>query len=293
VAGAFLLFFLPASGRAQVSTQTPAGGDEWRGEDLISRVIANQKKLDAQLDVFERIEKTELRKTADATQTPEVKVWRVFPAGTGTDKIVLSPEGKPISAESYRADLEKLEKQLIWAAQQGSAQREAYAKLEKRRKERNDLIDTTRQAFVFTKLGEEARGAEMLAKYSMKPNPSYKATTRNAMLFTRVEGTIWIDEKSSQLARIEGHVTEDIVLALFLAKVYKGSYFMQERYELEPGVWLPTFQQYDFDGRKFVVPFSIHERTFFTNYKRVGRPAEAAAVVRDELDKKKSERADP
>lgn len=133
----------------------------------------------------------------------------------------------------------------------------------------------------------------MLAKYSMKPNPSYKATTRNAMLFTRVEGTIWIDEKSSQLARIEGHVTEDIVLALFLAKVYKGSYFMQERYELEPGVWLPTFQQYDFDGRKFVVPFSIHERTFFTNYKRVGRPAEAAAVVRDELDKKKSERADP
>jgi hypothetical protein len=75
-----------------------------------------------------------------------------------------------------------------------------------------------------------------------------------------------------------------------VAKVYKGSQFMQERYEVAPGVWQPTFEQYDFDGRKFMVPFSIHERTFYSNYKRVGPPEEAVEVVRAELNKLQADR---
>jgi hypothetical protein len=100
-----------------------------------------------------------------------------------------------------------------------------------------------------------------------------------------VNGTVWVDEQSSELAKIEGHVTEDVSIALFLAKVYKGSHFMQERYEIAPGVWEATYEQYDFDGRKYLMPFSIHERTLYTNYKRVGPPAEALEVVRAELNK--------
>jgi hypothetical protein len=48
-------------------------------------------------------------------------------------------------------------------------------------------------------------------------------------------------------------------------------------------VWEPTFEQYDFDGRKFLSSFSIHERTWYSNYKRVGPPKEALDVVRAEL----------
>ena len=76
---------------------------------------------------------------------------------------------------------------------------------------------------------------------------------------------------------------EDISLGIFLAKVYKGSHFMQERYEMVPGLWLPTFSQYDFDGRKFLASFSLHERTFYSNYKLVGTPKEALALIRAEL----------
>lgn len=261
--------------------------------ELFNQAIANQKQLDADLNLYERTERVEIRKTGSDSKPSEVKVWRVFPSGTGMSKIVLSPEGKPLNAESYRAALEKLEATLIWAAQDGSAQREAYGKVEHRRKERNDLIDSTRKAFFFTKVGEEMRAGRVLVKYDMEPNPAYKASTRNEMLFTKVRGTLWIDKESSQLAKVEGRVTADISLALFLAKVYQGSYFMQERYEFAPGVWLPTYQQYDFDGRKFLVPFSIHERSFYTNYRRVGPPKEAVQAVRDELSKLKSNRADP
>jgi hypothetical protein len=85
------------------------------------------------------------------------------------------------------------------------------------------------------------------------------------------------------MARIEGEVTDDISLGLFLAKVYKGSRFMQERYEMVPGLWLPSFSQYDFDGRKFLSSFSLHERMFYSNYRRVGTPKEALELVRAEL----------
>ena len=261
--------------------------------DLFGQVIANQKRVDADLNIYERIERVEIRKTGSDAKPSEVKAWRVFPVGTGTDKIPLTPEGKPVNVDSYRTALEKLESALMWAAQEGVGQREAYAKMERRKKERNDLIDVTRKAFFFSKIGEEMRGNRILIKYDMTRNPEYKAATRNEMLFTKVKGTIWIDKQTSELAKIEGHVTGDISIALFLAKVYQGSYFMQERYEMAPGVWLPTYQQYDFDGRKFLVPFSIHERSFYTHYRRVGPPKEAVEVVRDELSKLKSNRADP
>ena len=273
--------------------EDPAPNASASSDELFARVIANQKRVDADLNIYERVERVEIRKTGSDPKPSEVKMWRVFPAGTGMSKIPLTAEAKPTSAESYRAALEKLQTTLIWAAESGPAQREAYAKVERRKKERNELIDSTRKAFVFTKIGEELRGDRALVKYEMTRNPAFKPATRNEMLFTRVRGTLWIDKETSELAKIEGHVTEDITLALFLAKVYRGSYFMQEWYEMAPGVWLPSYQQYDFDGRKFVVPFSIHERTFYTHSRRVGPPKEAVEVVRGELSKLGENRADP
>jgi len=244
---------------------------------------------EAQLDQYERIERVERRKSGSDSDPLDTKVWRLFPAGTAVDKIPLSGDGKPLSLEGYRSELEKLEKFLVWAAQDGAAQREAYAKAERRRKERFDLIEATHQAFRFTFVGKESRGDRTLLRYSIAPNPKYRPTSRNTAIFTKVSGTIWIDEQSSQLAKVEGNVTEDISLALSLAKIYKGSHFMQERYEIAPGIWQPTYEQYDFDGRKFVSQFSIHERTFYSNYKRVGLPKEAVEAVRIELSNLRAE----
>ncbi len=241
--------------------------------------------MENNLDVYERVQKVEIRKSGSDLSAPETKVLRIFPSGPAVTKIPLSPLSEPINPVSYRIELEKLAKYLAWAAQGGAPQREAYAKAEHKRKERNDLIASTQDAFLFTRLGTEQRDARTLVKYSMRPNPAFKTTTRNAVIFSRVTGTVWIDEQSGELAKIEGSVTEDISIAMFLAKVYKGSHFMQERYEFFPGIWFPSYEQYDFDGRKFLLPFSIHERTFYSNYKRVGPPTESIAVVRAELDK--------
>ncbi|MGB7847925.1 MAG: hypothetical protein WBL63_20100 [Candidatus Acidiferrum sp.] len=279
------LLALRAAAQDSLSSASPAGGSE-----LFNHVIANQKQGEGDLSRYEFIQRVEKRKTGGDHDPVETKVWRVFPVGTGVDKLPLSADGKPPGAESYRNDLEKLEKYLVWVAQEGPAQKEAYAKAERKRKDRYDLIEATHLAFRFTFVGKERRDDRVLLRYSMAPNPEYKPTSRNSTILTRVRGTLWIDEQSSQLAKVEGTVTEDVSIALFLAKVYKGSHFMQERYEIAPGIWEPAFEQYDFDGRKYWMSFSIHERTFFTNYKQVGPPKEAVEVVRAELSKLRAEK---
>lgn len=254
-----------------------------RTKTAIAKVIANQKRMETELDEYERRQRIEVHKSdINATET---KVWRLFPSGPAQTKLALAADGAPLNPQAYRTEMEKLAKYLAWIAQSGTSQREAYQKAEHKRKERDDLLAATEDAFLFTRLGTEMRGDRQLAKYGMKPNPDFKPTTRNSFIFTKVEGTVWIDEESGELAKIEGSVTEDISIAMFLAKVYKGSHFMQERYEFAPGIWFPSYEQFDFDGRKYLLPFSIHERTFYTDYKKVGPPSRALTVVRAELDK--------
>jgi len=79
---------------------------------------------------------------------------------------------------------------------------------------------------------------------------------------------------------------------LFLGKIYKGSHFMQERYEVLPGLWQASFSQYDFDGRKFFSGFSMHERTFYSHYRYIGPPREAIEAIRKELERGDLNKAD-
>jgi hypothetical protein len=262
-------------------------------QELLEHVIANQKRNDLAQFTYERLERLEIRKTSNSAQAPELKTARAIPAGTGIDRIPVGPDGKPVDAAAYRAELEKLEKALSWASEDGRSQREAYDKIAKKQKERSDLIDATRSAFIFTFIAREPRGDRILSKYTMVPNPAYKPTSRATSMFSKVRGFVWIDEDAAQLARAEVEVTDDISFGGFLAKIYKGSHLLQERYPMAPGLWFATYSQYDFDGRRLFMSFSIHERTFYSQYRRIGPPKEALQAIRAELGKSTTANADP
>ena len=263
-----------------LASDAPEAGQQ---SATFERVIGNQKKNDAAMDLYERLERVEVKKSAGDQQPPEVRTSRVIPAGTGVDHIPVGPDGTPTDAAAYRAALEKLATALSFAAGDGRAQKDAYDKIAKKHKDRDELIDATRAAFIFTFVDREPRGERLLARYRMTPNPKFKPTNRATSIFAKVKGYVWIDEEAGQLARVEGEVTDDISVGLFLAKVNKGSHFMQERYEFAPGLWFPSFSQYDFDGRKFLSSFALHERTFYSKYLRIGPPKEALEAVKREL----------
>lgn len=281
---ASLLAICPLAHALGAPTEPDSDSDRVASERF-EKAVAGLKEAEQALYLYERIERVEDRKSGSDPGPADVRVSRVFPAGTGIAHIALGPDSAPASAAAYRNELEKLLNTLTWATTSGKQQREAYEKVNKKQKERCDLIDQTRNAFIFTYLGQEMRGDRTLSKFRMEPNPNYKPTSRSASIFSRVKGFVWLDDASGQMARVQGDVTEDISFGIFLGKIYKGSHFMQERYEFAPGVWLPTYSQYDFDGRKFFSQISIHQKTFASHYRRVGPPADAIPLVREELQK--------
>jgi hypothetical protein len=279
-----VLFLIPWTGHARqtvTSTADPAP-DIAKQKAKFDLAIEYQKKNDTAMDLFERIERVETKKNPNDPRA-DVKISRVIPAGTGTGHIPVNADGLPADQTVYRAELEKLVNALSSAVADGRAQHDAYEKIAKKHKDRDELIDATGTAFIFTFIAREPRGDRMLSKYSMVPNPAYHPTSRSTSIFARVRGFVWIDDESGQLARVEGVVTDDISVGLFLAKVNKGSHFMQERYQFAPGLWFPSFSQYDFDGRKFFSSFSFHQRTFYSKYRRIGTPKEALDAIRQEL----------
>ena len=280
---ALLLLAIPpgAAGQSALPVSDPPVAPD--PSKLLNRVLTNQKKDEAALDLYERLEQLETRKNPNDPAPSSVKIARVIPSGTGMDKIPVNADGHPGDAEAYRARLESLERALALIVNNNRSQRDALEKYAKKRKDRDDLIDAARNAFNFTFVAREPRGDRFLAEYEMSPNPAFKPTSRLTSIFPKVHGYVWIDEDAAELARIEGDVTEDISIALFLGKIYKGSHFMQERYEVQPGLWQPSFSQYDFDGRKFFSSFSMHERTFYSNYNYIGPPKEAIETIRKEL----------
>jgi len=260
-----------------------AGSPAKAKDEVLDHVIGGVKQGEHALYLYERVERIESRKDSGDAAPQSVRVSRVVPAGTGIAKIPLGLDGKPADMDGYRAELNKLLNSLIWAAASGQPQREAYQKVQKKQRDRDELIDSTRNAFLFTFLNRETRGDRLLSKYRMEPNPKFKSTNRTTSIFARVKGYIWVDDAATELARVEGEVTDDISLGLFLAKIYKGSRFLQDRYEMAPGLWLPSFSQYDFDGRKFFSSFSVHEKTFYSDYKKIGPPAQAIPQIRSEI----------
>jgi hypothetical protein len=284
-----LLLLLGAAALAQqvAPTQSSTGLAPDSPERLL-QTAAGLKRAERAMFLYERIERSETRKEAGDPQPIKVEVSRVVPAGTGLDHIPLGPDDRPLDPAAYRAEMEKLLKSMEWAAKSGHDQDVAYAKVEKKIRQRDDMIDALHSAFIFTFLGRENRGGLALLKYRMVPNPSFKPASRATAMFCKIKGDVWIDEASSQLVRVEGQVFQDISFGFFLAKIYKGSHFAQERREVAPGLWLPTFTEYDFDGRKFFSGFSIHEKTFYSHYRRVGPPSEALPVIRAEVARLKS-----
>lgn len=263
---------------------------------LLDRVISNQHRDDAALEEYERIERRLVRQHEKDATPSEDKTFRIIPSGTGSTRIVIEENGRPVDQMFYRRQLENLEQALIAALEPAQPkQKPAAEKFAKRTRERREMVDAARDAFRYTWLGREPRNGRILTKFRLDPNPEFKPTSRNTSLFANIRATVWVDEAAGQLVRVEAEIFRDIYfIGGLLGKVYRGGRFVMEQAEVAPGVWLPTLYNYNFVGRKFLFGLEVHERTEARQYRRIGPPKEALVAIRRELTgTSRSARSDP
>jgi hypothetical protein len=253
---------------------------------LVDRTISNQHRNDDALAEYERREHRQARKDESDTQLSEDKTFRVIPTGTGTLRLLLEENGQPVPSELHRRQLRDLEQALLWALDPAeSKQKRRVDKFDKRSRERTEMVDAIRDAFLFTWQGREASNGRALVRLLLEPNPAFKPRSRNTEMFRHARAVVWIDEAAAQMVRIEAETATDISIGGgILGKIYRGGRFVLEQSQVAEGVWFPVRYEYNFAGRKFLFGFELHEVTLASAYRRIGPPKEALAAVRHELN---------
>jgi hypothetical protein len=278
---------LGATGRArpQRAGQSDAPPTEAERNAILDRVFANQHIDDDALPLFQRVERRQFHgRDADANSI-EDKTVRIVPTGIGSARIALEDHGHPNDPGAVRAQMALVEHQLEVAMDDSNPQtKRDREKFEHRNHERNELVSELRKAYIFAWQGREVRNGRPVVKFHMEPNPSYQPTSTKTEMFSHAKATVWVDEHTSHVVRLEVELISDIPFYGGLAaKVYRGGKMVIEQSEVEPGVWLPSLYQYDFSFRKFIFPSEYHERVEASHYVRVGSPKEALLAIRREL----------
>ena len=283
-AGVAMALALAAYSGTHAASQSPLSPEEIRA--LLDRTIANQHRNDEALAEYERMERRTVRKDESDSAASEDKTFRVVPTGTGTIRLTLEENGQPVSTEQHRKQLSELEGALVRALDpKESRQKRAVDKFDKRTRERAEMIDAFREAFLFTWQGRETSGGRALVRLQLEPNPQFTPRSRNTEYLHHTRAVIWIDEAAAQLVRAEAEVATDIAIGGgILGKIYHGGRVVIEQTRVADGAWLPTRYEYNLAGRKFVFGFELHEVTLASAYRRIGPPKEALAAIRRELN---------
>jgi hypothetical protein len=259
------------------------------------KVIANQHANDEALEQYERVERHVDRTGGENPRILEDKYFRVVPTGPGTMKILLKTNGAATDSAEYRKQLLAWKNTLeIVLKPNDSRTKTAYAKAEKRKRDRADIVNGTREAFTVKLVARELVNGHDCDVIELTSNPSFRPRSTAQEALTHAVVKIWIDRNALQLVRGEARITHDMSFGGgLLGKLYRGGVFYLEQAEFAPGVWLPTRYQYDFTARKFLFTYEEHQFIEITHYRRIGSPEQALAVVRSELTNPKPIPGDP
>ena len=282
----------PPTAAAQKDSQPPSDA-ELRARGV--KLTQNQHSDDDTLEEYERIEHQVDRTGGADPRVLDDKSYRVVPSGFGTFKMLIKSGGKDVDAEEYHRQLLAWKDVLELALRPSDSRaKTAAAKWEKKKHDRTELVDSSRDAFRPNWLGQETRNGRLCDVIELDPDPNFHPHSMFQDALTRVTAKVWVDPKTEQLVRGEAHVIRDVSFgAGILGKLYRGGVFSIDQAEVELGVWLPTRYQYDFSARKFLFTFEEHQYIEISHYRHIGTPKQALAVVQSELAGGKSFNGDP
>jgi hypothetical protein len=269
---------------AAASSQDPAPSDA-EIQARADKLVINQTQNELAITQYERVEHQVNRTGGTDPKTIEDRTFRIVPTGTGTMKLLLRDGLKQPDLAEYRKQLQAWQQTLELALNPGDPRaKAAYAKFDKKKKDRAELIDGMKQGFTRKWVGRETINGHLCDVIQLDPNPTFHPHTMFQEAISRVTAKIWVDHAQNQVVHGEAHVVRDLSFGGgILGKLYRGGVFSFDQSEVAPGVWLASRYQYDFTARKFLFTFEEHQYIEATHYRHIGSPNEILALVQKEL----------
>jgi len=230
----------PIPSFGQVSSDAPLPDTT----ELWNRVRAN---LGAQYDAnqllrgytYRRSSVIEELRSNGSIESREQREYDVYHFDSGMFQKLRSRNGMPLPEREVKRQDERFEKFRSQKPRKRSAADQE--------KVLNDMIN----AFDFKILRREIRNDRSTLVIAFKPKKDAKLETMAArMVFTKVEGTAWVDETDAQLARIEMQFIDDVKIGWGLvASISKNTRMTREWRKLNNEVWVPRHNESVMNGR--------------------------------------------
>lgn len=155
---------------------------------------------------------------------------------------VLSVNGTPLSPQRRQEEENRLQSLLSDSGKQRQV-REEYADDEKRIGRTLQLLS---EAFLYEYDGME--GENYCLRF--QPNPAYHPSTIEARVFHAMQGKIYINKRWKRLARLDGHLVENIDFGYgLLGRLYKGGWFNLVRVQVSETDWKTAVLEVHVEGR--------------------------------------------
>jgi hypothetical protein len=272
---------------SSASSQPPPSREEMRA--LLERVIATTHRSDAAEAEYARTEHwIERRHAGDASPVLD-RVYRVYPTGTGTLKVMLVDSGVQVTPERYREELRELEQDLVRALDPEEPRQQAsVVKWKKRTAERYRAVEAFRDAYDISWLGFEHlpnfTAPRPLDKLLLDPKRGSAPGSIATELLAASRITLWVDPGSGAVVQLDAELVRDLRFGGgLLGKIDKGGRVHIEQTEVAPGIWLPALISNQVKGRKFLSHQESVRTVVARDHRRVGPPSQLLPEVRRQL----------
>ena len=213
---------------------------------MVREAIQNELHDDARLFLFAWKER---KNTGTGTLVQDV-----VETPSGTVSRVVMIDDKPLDSEQLRHEAERIRKMLD--PEQLARKRKENAEDDERT---HRMLSAIPDAFDFVCLDRSlASNGHWIAHLKFTPRAGFSPPSREALVFTGMQGDLLLDENARRLVKIDGVLFKDVNFGWgILGKLYKGGRFVVEKAQVSPSHWETTHMLLHFDGKALLFK-SIH-----------------------------------
>jgi len=216
--------------------------------------------------VSEEQDKTDSDGSAKARSTSE---YDVFYIGEDEVRHLLAKDGKPLTGDEKKKEDERFGKEFDkLKKKQAELAADPRKQAKEEEQEEAQLSDFLR-AETFTNARRTSLNGEDVIAFDFAGNPNFKAKKLIERVVQKLQGEMWVDDRSREIARLEAHFPEAVhVGGGVLGSVQKGSNFVFEQKRINNEVWLPSYIEVHAAARILVVKLKQNFIDRYSDYRK-------------------------
>jgi hypothetical protein len=241
---------------------------------IVAKSISNYEKDWTAALQFTYTEHDVNRGVSGEPQTVEVS--QISELGGTPYTRLIGKNGHPLSAEEARKEEEKYRK--VQNARDSETPEQRSRRLRKYQEQRSFLREIP-AAFNMKMLGRETVNGRPNYVIELTPNHSYVPKSKNARMFSDIEGKLWVDVDDLRWSRAEARVIDTISIGWFLARVEPGAHITLTQTKVDSEHWL--LKEIDIKGAARIMLVknrSLDETISCSDYRRIPSTAGTAAA---------------